>query len=71
MLREGARTLGAAVELRFLDEPVDVLWDRVRGRGLEQRLGSRALTRAVLDIYAMKFQPPAGNELRLYDPPLA
>ena len=71
VLREGARALRAAVELRFLDEPVEVLWERVRRRGLEQRLGSRALTRADLDSYGAKFQRPDGDELRLYDPPLA
>ncbi len=71
VLREGARALGAAVELRFLDEPVEVLWERVRRRGLEQRLGSRALTRADLDGYGAAFQRPDGDELRLYDPPLA
>ena len=71
VLREGARALGAAVELRFLDEPVEVLWERVRRRGLEQRLGSRALTRADLDSYSAKFHRPDGDELRLYDPPLA
>src|SRR5690348_6943394 len=27
-LRTRARELGAAVELRYLDEPVDVLWER-------------------------------------------
>ncbi len=70
-LREGARSLGAAVELRFLDELVEVLWDRVRCRGLEQRLGSRALTRADLDSYEARFQRPNEDELRLYDPPLA
>ncbi len=29
VLREGASALGAGVELRFLDEPVEVLWGRV------------------------------------------
>jgi predicted kinase len=68
-LREGARALGAAVELRFLDEPLEVLWDRVRARDMERRLG-RPLTRAELHIYAAKFQRPDTLELALYDPPL-
>jgi predicted kinase len=55
-LREGARALGAAVELRFLNEPLEVLWDRVRARDMERRLGRRPLTRADLDVYAAKFQ---------------
>jgi len=70
-LREGVRALGAAVELRFLEEPLEVLWDRVRARDMERRLGRRPLTRADLEIYAGKFQPPDAPELALYDPPLA
>lgn len=69
-LREGARALGAAVELRFLDEPLEVLWDRVRARDMQRRLGRRPLTRADLDVYAGNFQRPDAQELALYDPPL-
>lgn len=69
-LREGARALGAAVELRFLDEPLEVLWDRVGARSKERRLGRRPLTRADLEIYAGRFQRPDAPELALYDPPL-
>ena len=32
ILRTGARKLGAAVELHFLDAPVEVLFDRIRRR---------------------------------------
>ena len=32
VLRHGARGQGAAAELRFLDPPVDELWERVRVR---------------------------------------
>jgi predicted kinase len=70
-LRDGARALGAAVELRFLDEPLEVLWNRVRARDMERRIGRRPLTRADLEIYAGKFQRPDVPELALYDPPLA
>ena len=69
-LREDARALGAGVELHFLDEPLEVLWDRVRERDVERRLGRRPLTRADVDAYADKFQRPDGQELALYDPPL-
>ncbi len=44
-LRTMARGAGAAVELHFVDAPLDVLWQRVEARGLEQRHGGRALTR--------------------------
>jgi len=69
-LREGARALGAGVELRFLDEPLEVLWDRVRERDMERRLGRQPLTRADLDSCAGKFQRPDARELALYDPPV-
>ena len=57
-LREGARALGACVELHFLDETVEVLWARVRQRDMERRLGSRPLTLADLEIYAGNLQRP-------------
>ena len=34
-LRKRTRALGAAVELRVLDQPDDVLWERVRARDAE------------------------------------
>jgi hypothetical protein len=57
-VREGARELSVAVELRILDVSVDVLWERVRSRGMEHRSGSRAIERAELDRWASVFQPP-------------
>jgi predicted kinase len=68
-LRDGGRRLGAAVELRFLDEPVDVLWTRIEDRGREEAWGSRAITREELDEWAEAFEAPDPEELRLYDPP--
>ncbi len=66
-LREGARALGAAVELRFLEESVDVLWDRLRTRG---RPGDRGLSRGDIESYAARLQRPDTEELALCDPPL-
>jgi predicted kinase len=68
-LREGARRLGAAVELRYLDEPVEVLWGRIGTRGREEAWGSRAITRAELEEWAAAFEAPDAAELALYDPP--
>src|SRR5450631_2681980 len=34
-LRQGARTLGAAVELHYLSAPVDILFERLRRRAAE------------------------------------
>lgn len=73
VLRQGARALGACVELHFLDEPMEVLWNRVRvrQRDMERPLGRRPLTLADLEIYAGRFQRPDAQELALYDPSLA
>lgn len=68
-LRRGARELGAAVELRFLDAPVDVLWERVNGRQLEGRFGARPIEREELVGWAAAFEAPGDEELRLFDPP--
>jgi len=69
-LREGARSLGAAVELRYLDASIDVLWERVQSRDMERNSGRRSLTRDDLESYAALFQRPDAEELGLYDPPL-
>lgn len=69
-LRTIARHAGAAVELHLVDAPIEVLWQRVSARGLEQRHGSRALTREDLLGYARAFQAPDAAEVALYDPPL-
>ena len=68
-VRDVARRLGAAVELRYFDAPVDVLWPRVRDRGREQAVGSRPLTWADLEGYAEHFEAPDAEELATYDPP--
>ncbi|MDJ0664591.1 MAG: ATP-binding protein [Acidimicrobiia bacterium] len=62
-LREGARALGAAVELHYLDEPIEVLWERVRDRGLEDP----PMTREQLESYADTIDVPTDEELALYD----
>lgn len=70
-LREGARRLGAVVELHVVDAPVEVLWERVRARAFEQEhSGGRALTRQALEECAEMFERPDEAELALYDPPL-
>jgi len=69
-LRTIARDAGAAVELHFVDASIEVLWQRVEARGLEQRHGSRALTREDMLGYARAFQAPDGAEFALYDAPL-
>ncbi len=69
-LREGARALGAAVEIRLLDAPLAVLWRRLCDRDMERQEGDRGLTRKELETYAAAFERPSDEELALFDPPL-
>lgn len=64
-LREGARALGAFVELVHMDAPIDVLLDRVTKRGRE----SPPIDRAMLEDALRSFERPTSEELALYDPP--
>ena len=64
-LRLGARELGAAVELRFFDEPVEELFARVQRRGTE----GPPLTLDDLRRYEAVFQRPTPEESNLFDPP--
>ena len=65
--RDLGRSLGAAVELRFLDVPYDELVQRVAARHTE---GGLAISESHMDEYRETFQPPTDDELALYDPPL-
>jgi predicted kinase len=70
-LRERARALGAAVELRFLDASPSELWRRIESRDRERTRASRALTREDVEGWAAQIEPPDAGELALYDPPLS
>jgi len=62
-LRVRARQLGAAVELRYLDVGLDVLWARVRARELEDP----PITRDDLAVWFAQFVAPDADELSLFD----
>jgi predicted kinase len=66
--RLGARALGAAVELHYLDVPLDELCRRV---GHRAGLGTVPLTRARLVEYTGLLQAPDAAELALFDQPTA
>jgi predicted kinase len=66
-IREVARSLGAIVELRFLDAPFDELVRRVVARTAN---GGIPITANHMERYRLIFQPPTDEELSLYDPPL-
>src|ERR1700730_13900216 len=65
-LRLGARALGAAVELHYLTAPVDVLFERIQRRGMENPAVERDALLRWLEI----FQPPTPGEMALFDEPL-
>jgi predicted kinase len=62
-LRLGARALGAAVELHYLSVPVDVLFDRIQGRGME----NPSIEWDQLLRWVEIFQAPTPEEMALFD----
>jgi predicted kinase len=64
-LRTKARALGAAVELHFLDAPIDVLFERIRCRNQEDP----PIEFADLQRWDQIFQRPSSEEMALYDLP--
>lgn len=66
VLRLGARALGAAVELHYLEEPVDVLFARIESRGME----CPRIERVELLRWQKVFQVPTPEEIALFDKPL-
>jgi predicted kinase len=64
-LRLGARALGAAVELHYLSASVDVLFDRIQRRGMEDP----PIQRDQLLRWVEAFQAPTPEEMALFDTP--
>lgn len=64
-LREGARALGARVELRVLDADDEELWRRVSSRGAEDP----PITREDIAACRSAFQAPTPDELVQFDQP--
>lgn len=64
--RRGARAIGAAVELRFLDVPIDELVRRLDER--EATAASARISRPELERWLPLFEPPDAAELALFDP---
>lgn len=64
--RHTARSLGAPVELHFLDVPVDELWRRIDRRNASWAV---VIERADLDGWIPRFEPPDATEAALFDPP--
>jgi predicted kinase len=64
-LREGARKLSAAVELHFLDVPVEELFRRAQRRGME----NPPMTREDLQRWSDGLERPTLEEMALFDEP--
>ncbi|HEX8982116.1 MAG TPA: AAA family ATPase [Ktedonobacterales bacterium] len=69
--RLGAHALGAAVELYYLDVPLDERWRRIEQRNAEGGWGSVPITRAQLASWDAFFEVPAQDELALFDAPMS
>ena len=68
-LRNAARSIGAAVELRYVSAPIDEMWRRIVDRDLEGRWGSRSITREELEEWSETYEPPTDEEMATYDTP--
>jgi predicted kinase len=66
-LRLAARDLGAAVELRYLDAPIDELWQRLEIRNAAALPGTAPIKREDLGRWARQFEAPDAAELALFD----
>jgi len=66
-LRLGARTLGVAVELHYLEAPVKELWRRLELRNKEALPGAAPIKREDLQKWALQFEAPDATELVLFD----
>ncbi|HZR16970.1 MAG TPA: ATP-binding protein [Verrucomicrobiae bacterium] len=65
-LRLGARALGAAVELRYVFAPPDVLFERLQRRGRE----CPPIKQEAVSRWCEQFQVPGPEEMALFDKPL-
>ena len=66
-LRLSARALGVAVELHYLEAPVEELWRRLQLRNDEARPGVVPIEREDLQRWAVEFEAPDAAERALFD----
>ena len=67
--RAAARAIGARVELRYLEVPLDELWRRIERRNRLPGWGAAPIGREQLEQWAPHFEAPDAAELALYDAP--
>ncbi len=66
-LRLAARALGVAVELHYLEAPVEELWRRLEVRNSRALPGVVPIPREDLERWALQFEAPDAAELALFD----
>lgn len=69
--RLGARALGAAVELHYLDAPLEELIERAERRNASSEWTAAPMRRVHFEAWATRFQPPSEEEFLLFDNPLS
>jgi predicted kinase len=62
-LRSGARALGASVELHYVSAPVEVLFERIQRRGMEDQ----PIKQEQVQRWANTFEAPTSEEMALHD----
>ena len=67
--RLAARALGVAVELHYLDAPLEDLIERAQRRNASGEWSASPMTGAHFEKWATIFQPPDEHELLLFDEP--
>ena len=66
-LRLRARSLGVAVELHYLEAPIDELWRRLEIRNERAMPGTVPISREDLEKWALQFEAPDAAEQALFD----
>lgn len=69
--RLGARALGVAVELRYLEVPLEERWRRISLRNQHPFWSQSPITRAQLAGWDRYFEVPGADEMALFDVPRA
>lgn len=65
--RQGARALGARVELWYLDVPLEQRWSRIRKRNEGPMWRAAPIEREQLERWSRYFETPSTSELELFN----
>jgi len=65
--RQVAYDLGVAIHLHYMDVPLDELWRRLEVRNSMAARGVVPISRDLLEVSRLRFEPPDEAELSLFD----